>query len=103
MVIDQLNDYQSNKIHFILGFTNDKDLHDISKLFPKGGIFYFVKANIERVAEQKKIMESFAKNERFGKAYESINFAVELAKQKTSDSDIIFVGGSSFVVSEILD
>ena len=48
-------------------------------------------------------MESFAKNERFGKAYESINFAVELAKQKTSDNEIIFVGGSSFVVSEIID
>ena len=65
MVLEQLNDYQSNKIHFILGFTNDKDLQDISKLFPKDGIFYFVKANIERGAEPKKIMESFAKNERF--------------------------------------
>ena len=103
MVLEQLNNYQSNKIHFILGFTNDKDLQDLSKLFPKDGIFYFVKANIERGAEPKKIMESFAKNERFGDAYESINVAVELAKQKTSDNDIIFVGGSSFVVSEIID
>ena len=103
MVLEQLNDYQSNKIHFILGFTNDKDLQDISKLFPKDGIFYFVKANIERGAEPKKIMESFAKNERFGNVYDSINVAVELAKQKTSDNDIIFVGGSSFVVSEIIN
>ncbi len=103
IVLDQLNDYQANKIHFILGFTDDKNLEDLSKLFPKDGIFYFVKANIERGAEPKKIMESFAKNERFGKAYESINFAVELAKQKTSDNEIIFVGGSSFVVSEIID
>ena len=103
MVLEQLNNYQSNKIHFILGFTNDKDLQDLSKLFPKDGIFYFVKANIERGAEPKKIMESFARNQRFGDAYESINVAVELAKQKTSDNDIIFVGGSSFVVSEIID
>ena len=103
MVLDQLNDYQSNKIHFILGFTDDKNLEDLSKLFPKDGIFYFVKANIERGAEPKKIMESFAKNERFGKAYETINDAVELAKQKTSNNEIIFVGGSSFVVSEIID
>ena len=103
MVLEQLNDYQSNKIHFILGFTNDKDLQDLSKLFPKDGIFYFVKANIDRGAEPKKIMESFARNERFGNAYESIKIAVELAKQKTSNNDIIFVGGSSFVVSEIID
>ena len=48
-------------------------------------------------------MESFAKNERFGDAYESINVAVELAKQKTSDNDIIFVGEKFFVVSEIID
>ena len=48
-------------------------------------------------------MESFARNERFGNVYESINIAVELAKQKTSNNDIIFVGGSSFVVSEIID
>tara|TARA_B100001027_G_scaffold163948_1_gene116252 strand:+ start:373 stop:1566 length:1194 start_codon:yes stop_codon:yes gene_type:complete len=103
IVLEQLNDYKSNKIHFILGFTNDKDLQDFSKLFPKDGIFYFVKANIERGAEPKKIMESFAKNERFGKAYETINDALELAKQKTSNNEIIFVGGSSFVVSEIID
>ena len=103
MVLKQLNNYQSNKIHFILGFTNDKDLQDLSKLFPKDGIYYFVKANIDRGAEPKKIMESFARNQRFGDAYESINVAVELAKQKTSDNDIIFVGGSSFVVSEIID
>ena len=103
MVLEQLNDYQSNKIHFILGFTNDKDLQDLSKLFPKDGIFYFVKANIERGAAPKKIMESFARNERFGNVYESINIAVELAKQKTSNNDIIFIGGSSFVVSEIID
>ena len=102
-MLEQLNDYKSNKIHFILGFTNDKDLQDFSKLFPKDGIFYFVKANIERGAEPKKIMESFAKNERFGKAYETINDALELAKQKTSNNEIIFVGGSSFVVSEIID
>ena len=103
MVLEQLNDYRSNKIHFILGFTNDKDLHGISKLFPKDGIFYFVKANIERGVEPKKIMESFARNERFGNAYESINNALELAKQKISNNEIIFVGGSSFVVSEIID
>ena len=103
MVLEQLNDYKSNKIHFILGFTNDKDLQDLSKLFPKDGIFYFVKAKIDRGAEPKKIMESFARNKRFGNVYESITVAVESAKQKTSDNDIIFVGGSSFVVSEIID
>ena len=103
MVLEQLNDYKSNKIHFILGFTNDKDFQDLSKLFPKDGIFYFVKAKIDRGAEPKKIMESFARNKRFGNVYESITVAVESAKQKTSYNDIIFVGGSSFVVSEIID
>ena len=103
LVIDQLNDYKSNKIHFILGFTDDKNLEDLSKLFPKNGVFYFVKANIERSAEPKKIQEYFAKNKRFGDTYESINVAVELAKHNTSNNEIIFVGGSSFVVSEIID
>jgi dihydrofolate synthase/folylpolyglutamate synthase len=103
LVIDQLNDYKSNKIHFILGFTDDKNLEDLSKLFPKNGVFYFVKANIERSAEPKKIQEYFAKNKRFGDTYESINVAVELAKNNTSNNEIIFVGGSSFVVSEIID
>ena len=103
LVIDQLDDYKSNKTHFILGFTDDKDLEDLSKLFPKDGVFYFVKANIERGVEPNKIMECFARNKRFGDTYESINVAVELAKQKTSDKDMIFIGGSSFVVSEIID
>tara|TARA_A100001011_G_scaffold51375_1_gene49423 strand:- start:52069 stop:53262 length:1194 start_codon:yes stop_codon:yes gene_type:complete len=103
IVIDQLNDYNSNKIHFILGFTDDKNLEDLSKLFPKDGVFYFVKANIERGAEPNKIMECFARNKRFGETYASINIALDLAKQRTSYKEIIFVGGSSFVVSEIID
>ena len=47
-------------------------------------------------------MESFARNKRFGNVYESITVSLESAKQKTSNNDIIFVGGSSFVVSEII-
>ena len=54
MVLEQLNNYQSNKIHFILGFTNDKDLQDLSKLFPKDGIFILSKQILRGEQNQKK-------------------------------------------------
>ena len=55
------------------------------------------------MTEPNKIKECFARNKRFGDTYASINIALDLAKKETSNNEIIFVGGSSFVVSEIID
>lgn len=102
IVLDALSKLCASKIHFVLGFVNDKDLSKVLSLFPPAAEYYFAKANIPRglnAADLKKVAKIFGLN---GKAYSSVKKALAAARVKASKNDVIFVGGSIFVVAEIL-
>ena len=98
----QLEEENCNKLHIVLGFVNDKDLKSIIGLFPKKAHYYFCKPNILRGLNALVLQDFFKKNNIKGEAYSSVSDAFQNAKSKAKKEDLIYVGGSTFVVAEIL-
>jgi dihydrofolate synthase/folylpolyglutamate synthase len=102
IVINQIKTEQFDTLHFVFGVVNDKDLDEILPLFPKNAIYYFCKPNMPRGLDAK-ILEQ--KSQEFGlngKVYNSVSEAYTSAKENAVVTDFIYIGGSNFVVAEIL-
>jgi dihydrofolate synthase/folylpolyglutamate synthase len=91
-----------SKLHFVFGMVNDKDISDILLLLPKNAIYYFCKANIPRGMEAKELMEKGNKIGLRGNDYKSVKQALKAAKSAASNTDLVFVGGSTFTVAEVV-
>ena len=102
-VISQLTKMEYSELHFIIGFSNDKNLKKISKIFPEDSKYYFVQSKVGRARDAKEVRDIFKLNNRCGDFYKSIEYTINYVKGVSKENDIIFVGGSTFVVSEIFD
>ncbi len=100
-VMQELKDL-NKKLHIILGTVNDKDLNKIFPLFPEKAKYYFCKAKIPRGMEAKKLQESALKYKLKGSCYDSVKEALQSAKLNSKPNDCIFIGGSIFVVAEVI-
>lgn len=102
IVTNQINNLKFDKLHFVLGVVNDKDLASILPLFPKNAFYYFCKPNVIRGLDAvilKEIALSFGLK---GVVSNSVTEAYDLAKSKATKRDLIYIGGSTFVVAEIV-
>ena len=102
-VISQLTKMEYSELHFIIGFSNDKNLKKISKIFPEDSKYYFVQSKVGRARDAKEVRDIFKLNNRCGNYYRSVKNTIQYVKGVSKENDIIFIGGSTFVVSEILD
>ena len=102
-VISQLMEMEYSDLHFIIGFSNDKNLKKISKIFPEDSKYYFVQSKVGRARDAKEVRDIFKLNNRCGDYYKSIENTINYVKGVSKENDIIFIGGSTFVVSEIFD
>ena len=102
-VISQLMDMEYSDLHFIIGFSNDKNLKKISKIFPEDSKYYFVQSKVGRARDAKEVRDIFKLNNRCGDYYRSVKNTIQYVKGVSKENDIIFIGGSTFVVSEIFD
>jgi dihydrofolate synthase/folylpolyglutamate synthase len=100
-VISQLIRLEYSKLYFIIGFSDDKDLDKISKIFPENSEYYFVKPKVDRGKDSQEVKQIFESNNRIGITQNSVNEAINQIKKTSSKDDVIFIGGSTFVVSEI--
>jgi len=89
-------------LHFVLGMVKDKDIDPMLKLLPENAVYYFCKADIPRGLDQNELREKAKKYNLSGKAYSSVNEALKNAKSNAKRDDLVFVGGSSFVVAEVV-
>ena len=89
-------------LHMVFGVVNDKDVSSILPLLPKKAIYYFCKPNIPRGLDAHVLHDVFLENGFSGEIYESVEKALSAAKQHATVSDVIYVGGSTFVVAEII-
>ena len=101
-IINQLKGESYENLHVVLGFVNDKDLNTIIDLFPKNATYYFCKPAINRGLDADVLRNVFTKNGYSGNSYKSVNEALNTAKKRANSSDLIYVGGSTFVVAEIV-
>lgn len=102
IVLSQLKKEQFEQLHIVLGVVNDKDLEEILPLFPKNAIYYFCKPNIPRGLEASILSVKAAEFNLVGEIYNSVSIAYQKARKNASPKDLIYIGGSTFVVSEIL-
>ncbi len=101
-VMAQLKKESFKKLHIVLGFVSDKKLDTVLPLFPIDATYYFCKPNIPRGLDEKILIQEAAKFHLEGNAYSSIKVAYETALNNANEEDLIFVGGSTFVVAEAL-
>ncbi len=101
-VIDQIKKINTTKIHFVLGFVSDKDISSILPLFPAEASYYFTKASVLRALDEKILMEKAAISGLKGRSYPDVNSAVNAALSDASDNEVIFIGGSTFIVADAL-
>jgi len=101
-VMQQLNDEAFNKLHMVFGVVNDKELESILPILPKNAEYYFCKPNIPRGKDVEELQHQFLQNGFNGKSYSSVIEAFETAKENAAHDDLIYVGGSTFVVAEII-
>jgi dihydrofolate synthase/folylpolyglutamate synthase len=102
IVVSELNNMKFNTLHIVLGFVNDKEIHEILELFPENAKYYFAKANIPRGLNAMELKNTAKGYHLSGKPYISVAKAYAAARRSAKKSDLIFIGGSIFVVAEVL-
>ena len=101
-VMQQLSNETFESLHIVFGVVNDKDLRSILDLLPKKATYYFCKPNISRGLDAEELQQTFSSYKLKGRAYKSVNEAYNSALNNARKDDFIYVGGSTFVVAEII-
>lgn len=102
IVLKQIQKEEFDNLHIVLGVVNDKDLDEILPLFPTKAQYYFCKPNIPRGLDQNILKEKAFEFGLVGEVYNSVSESYSRALQNATATDFIFVGGSTFVVAEIV-
>ena len=101
LVVAQLRRLPHQRLHLVIGTVNDKDVPAMLALLPAEGIYYFCAANIPRALPAVELAALAAAGGLVGQAYESVVAAVAAARAAASPDDVVFIGGSTFVVAEV--
>ena len=102
LVLNQLKKEGFDQLHIVLGVVADKNLDAILPLFPKNAIYYFCKPAVMRGLAVAKLKQKARTYELIGKSYVTVSEAYKSAMTAAKAKDLIFIGGSTFVVAEIL-
>ena len=102
IVLNQIQKESFDQLHFVLGVVNDKDLDEVLPLFPKNAKYYFCKPNVPRGLDAEILKQKAIDFGLFGKVFNSVSEAYEEAVNSAKDSDFIYIGGSTFVVADIV-
>jgi len=101
-ILKQLGSLEYDKLHMVIGMVDDKDIDEVLSLLPKNAVYYFTKASIPRALNEVLLKEKATKFQLNGDTYENVSEALLAAKMNADKSDLIFVGGSTFVVAEVV-
>lgn len=100
--IKQLNKEIKEKLHMVIGVVSDKDLSKVLPLFPSTAQYYFCKPNVPRGMDVNILKQEASQYNLTGEAYSSVYEAYKAAVEIAGPGDIIYVGGSTFTVAEII-
>ncbi|MFM2229760.1 MAG: hypothetical protein RL607_1018 [Bacteroidota bacterium] len=101
VVMKQLQEEPAAHLHIVLGVVNDKDLAEILPLFPKKAHYYFCKPNVPRGLEATILKQKAQEMDLEGEVYNSVSMAYQKARDRAGLEDVIYIGGSTFVVAEL--
>jgi dihydrofolate synthase/folylpolyglutamate synthase len=101
-IMDRLLSLPHRQLHIVTGFSADKEVGKLLAYFPNDAIYYFAKANVPRGMDAAILREKAGELGLKGRAYSSVRKALQAARRKAQPDDVIFVGGSIFVVGEVI-
>lgn len=101
-IVEQLKQQSYHQLHIIMGMVNDKDIRGVLALLPKEAIYYFTKASVQRALPENDLFNLASAEGLQGTCYPDVSTAVRAAQEKCLPEDFIFVGGSSFIVADLL-
>lgn len=102
IVLNQIQKENFDKLHIVIGVVNDKDLDEILPLFPKKATYYYCKPNVPRGLNAEILNKKGVEFGLIGKVYNSVSNAYHEALKNAHKNDFIYIGGSTFVVAEVL-
>ena len=100
-VVNQLKKYSYAKLWMVIGMVNDKDISKVLDLLPKEAIYIFCQASIPRAMNAHDLASKGKEKGLIGQVIPAVTEALEFARKNASLDDLIFIGGSTFVVAEI--
>jgi dihydrofolate synthase / folylpolyglutamate synthase len=102
LVMGQIKKIRRAALHIVLGFVNDKDLESVLPLFPADAKYYFTKALVPRALDENILKIKAGSFGLSGDSFPDVKSALDGAKKMAKKDDLIFVGGSTFVVAEVI-
>lgn len=101
-IVRQLGQQSYRRLHIVIGMVNDKDIRGALALFPQEATYYFTKAVVKRALPEDDLKELASAAGLQGSCYPDVPAAVRAAQRKSLPEDFIFVGGSNFIVADLL-
>jgi dihydrofolate synthase/folylpolyglutamate synthase len=98
----QLQNTPFRKLHMLIGFVDDKDIESILEILPKNADYYFSRSTIPRSADPNEVADKAMQFDMHGKTYQSVEHAYHEILQNSEPEDLIYIGGSTFVVADFL-
>jgi dihydrofolate synthase/folylpolyglutamate synthase len=91
-----------HQLHFVFGMVSDKDVDAVLSMMPKDAKYYFTQASVQRAMPVEKLSKRAQAHDLHGTAYKDVASAYLAAKQNATAEDIIYIGGSTFIVADLL-
>ena len=101
-ISEQLRSIECKKMHIIIGMVNDKDIRSVMAMMPTDATYYFTKASVKRARDEHEVKAIGEEAGLEGESYNDVKTAFESARKNADKDDFIFVGGSSFIVADLL-
>jgi dihydrofolate synthase/folylpolyglutamate synthase len=101
-IVEQLGHQNYRHLHIVIGMVNDKDITGVLAMLPKDATYYFTKASVSRALGEEEVQRLANKAGLYGNTYPSVKEAFESAQASAHPDDFIFVGGSTFIVADLL-
>jgi dihydrofolate synthase/folylpolyglutamate synthase len=101
-ILEQIELTPFKKLHFVIGVVHDKDVHSMLGKLPKNATYYFCKADIPRGLDAAELAAQAKKYSLHGNIYLSVKDALTAAQSRAEKDDLVLVGGSAFVVAEVV-
>ena len=98
----QISSVPCDRLHIVFGMVDDKDIRNVLSMLPKNAVYYFTQANNHRAIPAQQVGELAKEYGLSGNTYPTVAQAYEEAKSSASEKDFIFIGGSSYIVADLL-
>lgn len=101
-IVEQLSVQKYRRLHIVMGMVNDKDITGVLAMLPREATYYFTKASVSRALDEHEVQRLAGEAGLKGDTYPTVSEAVQAAKEAATAEDFIFIGGSTFIVADLL-